>query len=98
MSDLLHTPTPWHNCIVKVEGHQTLYLAKSRVVSEAVDSNAYEARWVVEDSEVAGGYYLLRKKGPVVGLWAAEKVRTDDGVRKAHPCQRLISQSASSVT
>lgn len=62
MQDLLHTPTPWHNCIVKVEGHQMLYLAKSRVVSDAVDSDAYEARWMVDGGDVASGYYLLRKK------------------------------------
>ncbi|KAI1384202.1 Pyoverdine/dityrosine biosynthesis protein-domain-containing protein [Hypoxylon trugodes] len=34
--DLLHIPTPWHNCVVKVAGDNMLYVTKSKAVREAL--------------------------------------------------------------
>lgn len=34
--DLLHIPTPWHNCVVSVAGSKVLYVTKAKVVREAL--------------------------------------------------------------
>ncbi|KAI5865800.1 Pyoverdine/dityrosine biosynthesis protein-domain-containing protein [Durotheca rogersii] len=34
--DLLHIPTPWHNCVVEVAGHEFLYVSKAKVAREAL--------------------------------------------------------------
>lgn len=60
--DLLHTPTPWHNCIVEVEGDKMLYLTKLRAVSDAVQSQAFDARWVVDEKAVVDGHFFLQRK------------------------------------
>jgi pyoverdine/dityrosine biosynthesis protein Dit1 len=60
--DLLHIPTPWHNCVVKIEGHDHYYLTKSKIVKDAVASEHYKGEWRKTNAEVgAGGYYHLVK-------------------------------------
>lgn len=58
-SDLLHIPTPWHNCLMEVDGHDVLYIAKSGVAKDALKKDEYEGSWV--ESEMSGGYFSLRK-------------------------------------
>jgi pyoverdine/dityrosine biosynthesis protein Dit1 len=60
--DLLHTPTPWHNCIIEIEGDHTLYLAKSRVAHDALAGDAYQGAWAAGDHSAWGGHFLLREK------------------------------------
>lgn len=60
-ADLLHTPTPWHNCIIEVEGDRTLYLAKSRVAQDALAGDGYEGVWTGDDQERSGEYFLRAK-------------------------------------
>jgi len=60
--DLLHIPTPWHNTIVKVEGHRFCYLTKSRVVMDAEAKGLYKSQWIKgELSKGTGGYWYLTK-------------------------------------
>ncbi|CCH43697.1 Spore wall maturation protein DIT1 [Wickerhamomyces ciferrii] len=59
--DLLHIPTPWHNSIVKVEGHRYIYLTKSRVVLDAVNQGIYTSEWNKGDFEAGiGGHFYLK--------------------------------------
>lgn len=58
--DLLHIPTPWHNCVVKI--NDELYLTKNRVVKDALESGEYQGEWI--DSDIPkgeGGYWNIVK-------------------------------------
>ena len=58
--DLLHIPTPWHNCVFQVSGSDFTYIAKSKVIHEARLSNIIQADWVMHDREGAtGGYFQI---------------------------------------
>ncbi|AEY98084.1 FAFR401Wp [Eremothecium gossypii FDAG1] len=58
--DLLHIPTPWHNCVVNIGNDY--FLAKNRIVKEALDSGAYQGKWVEGDIEHGqGGYWVINK-------------------------------------
>ncbi|GAW20483.1 hypothetical protein ANO14919_099890 [Xylariales sp. No.14919] len=63
-------PTPWHSCIVKVEGDEIAYLAKASVARQAISSGRYTGGWV--DDGGKGGYFHLR--GVNVGL----PIKVDD--------------------
>ena len=39
-------PTPWHNCMIKVEGDEFVYLARSAVARKALASSKYTGSWV----------------------------------------------------
>ncbi|KJZ71017.1 hypothetical protein HIM_09596 [Hirsutella minnesotensis 3608] len=43
--DQLHVPTPWHNCIVEIQGHSTLYITKSSVAQGALAGGAFKGGW-----------------------------------------------------
>ncbi|KAI0546581.1 Pyoverdine/dityrosine biosynthesis protein-domain-containing protein [Xylaria curta] len=51
-------PTPWHNCIVKIEGDDIAYLTKACVARQAVADGRYKGGWVEDGDE--GGHFLLR--------------------------------------
>ncbi|AET39577.1 Dit1p Ecym_4541 [Eremothecium cymbalariae DBVPG len=58
--DLLHIPTPWHNCVVNIGSDY--YLAKNRVVTDAIENGSYEGKWVETDIEHGqGGYWVINK-------------------------------------
>ncbi|KAH3679600.1 hypothetical protein WICMUC_000832 [Wickerhamomyces mucosus] len=60
--DLLHIPTPWHNSIIKIEGADTYYLAKSKIVIDAIEDGHYEGEWVSSDIQTGyGGHFYLKK-------------------------------------
>lgn len=63
--DLLHIPTPWHNCVIQIENaekNDRYYLAKSRTVYEALKKGCYQGKWINSDIKNGiGGYFLLRK-------------------------------------
>ncbi|KAH3900300.1 related to Spore wall maturation protein DIT1 [Saccharomycodes ludwigii] len=57
--DLLHIPTPWHNCVVKVDNNDKYYLTRSSVIHEAISKGLYKGEWCIEHS--TGGHFVIRK-------------------------------------
>jgi pyoverdine/dityrosine biosynthesis protein Dit1 len=56
-------PTPWHNCMIKVEGDEMIYLARSQVAKNAIASPNFEGSWVDGPD---GSYYSLRRVSPTI--------------------------------
>jgi hypothetical protein len=56
--DLLHIPTPWHNCVVEVAGAPFTFVTKSGVVDDAIKSGALHGGWVAGEGS-RGGYFHL---------------------------------------
>ncbi|OAQ64347.1 pyoverdine/dityrosine biosynthesis protein [Pochonia chlamydosporia 170] len=54
--DQLHVPTPWHNCIVQIEGHSELYITKASAIWPAI--RAGDAK-LVRDGD-AGEYVYFK--------------------------------------
>ena len=52
-------PTPWHNCMVKVEGDEFLYLCRSQVARKAMESPEFNGSWVDGPD---GSYFNLKRK------------------------------------
>ncbi|KAI9677069.1 MAG: hypothetical protein M1817_006908 [Caeruleum heppii] len=63
-NDLLHIPTPWHNCCFQLEGDATTYVTKAKVVRDGIASGKYEGKWV-EGFQGRGGHFLLQHKRPI---------------------------------
>ena len=62
-SDLLHIPTPWHNCVFKLEGLSRYFIGKSKLVQDCNKSGMFHGEWQ-EGSTGHGGYYLVTRKQP----------------------------------
>ncbi|RAK98513.1 isocyanide synthase family protein [Aspergillus ibericus CBS 121593] len=59
--DLLHIPTPWHNCIFQLAGHPGILVTKARVVRDAIRFGQILGEWIPEDLAAGrGGYFALR--------------------------------------
>lgn len=61
--DLLHIPTPWHNCVIKLEESDQYYLVKSKIVADAIKNGLYEGKWrdtSISDGE--GGHFIIKKR------------------------------------
>lgn len=58
-SDLLHIPTPWHNCVVEVEGSNVLLVTKSKVAKEQLTSGRLEGV-IVEGRTHIGAHFMVR--------------------------------------
>lgn len=66
--DLLHIPTPWHNCIVAIiketngqEIHK-YYLTKSKIITDAIESGKFVGHW--EPSHLSsgkGGCFMIKE-------------------------------------
>ncbi|CAI7614622.1 unnamed protein product [Penicillium pancosmium] len=56
--DLLHIPTPWHNCVFQVSGSNFTYIAKSKLIHEARMSGLIRGHWVRQDRDSASGGYF----------------------------------------
>ncbi|KAF2687667.1 hypothetical protein K458DRAFT_360217 [Lentithecium fluviatile CBS 122367] len=54
-------PTPWHNSIIKVEGDELLYLARSQVARNAMAGPDFEGAWVDGPD---GSYFSVRRTAP----------------------------------
>lgn len=61
--DLLHIPTPWHNCVIKIEDEKDYYfIGKSEVALRAISNGTYGGKWVAGDIAVGkGGYFSVWK-------------------------------------
>ncbi|KAL6707577.1 dityrosine synthesis enzyme [Coniothyrium glycines] len=55
-------PTPWHNCMIKVEGDEYMYLARAQVARKALESPEYEGSWIDGPN---GSYFNLKRKAAV---------------------------------
>ncbi|RYP51665.1 hypothetical protein DL768_003063 [Monosporascus sp. mg162] len=58
--DLLHVPTPWHNCLVEVAGHPTLFMVKSKAVRDALSSGKFSGGWVDGSRQGVAGHFRLQ--------------------------------------
>ncbi|KAJ5280942.1 pyoverdine/dityrosine biosynthesis family protein [Penicillium angulare] len=64
--DLLHIPTPWHNCVFQMTGSDIMYVTKSKVVRGALDSATVRGCWTQESlSNGLGGYFQIEGPGGV---------------------------------
>jgi hypothetical protein len=76
-------PTPWHNCMIKVEGDEFIYLARSAVAKKALASNNYTGSWI---NGPDGSYFSLKRAAArqptptklVIPQMAVEKVTIFD--------------------
>lgn len=58
--DILHIPTPWHNCIFQFAGSPTIYVAKSKIIKDALKAGLVDGGWV-EGCPGKGGYFEIRR-------------------------------------
>lgn len=56
--DELHVPTPWHNCIVEIEGHSKLYITKSSIVLSALANESFTGGWT--GARATGAHFYLK--------------------------------------
>ncbi|KAM4063509.1 pyoverdine/dityrosine biosynthesis protein [Hirsutella rhossiliensis] len=68
--DELHVPTPWHNCIVEIEGHPKLYITKSSIVLSALATGSFTGGWT--GTQATGAHFYLR---PSTSLPAAPRAQ-----------------------
>ncbi|KAL8382013.1 hypothetical protein RB595_006007 [Gaeumannomyces hyphopodioides] len=57
--DLLHVPTPWHNCLVEVAGHPGPIMTKSRAVRDALARGEFVGGWVEGSRLGTAGRFIL---------------------------------------
>lgn len=66
--DLLHIPTPWHNCVVKVVSNndtnkEQYYLTKSSVIKDALKEGTYKGEWKETCFNAGrGGHFEIQKQ------------------------------------
>lgn len=58
--DKLHVPTPWHNCIVEIQGHADLYITKSAVARSALSTGEFTGHLIELPDQ---GCYIYLKSG-----------------------------------
>lgn len=63
--DLLHVPTPWHNCLVEISGHSTLIMTKSNTVKTALSSGKFGGGWIQGIQQGVAGYFRLQPIEPI---------------------------------
>ena len=77
--DLLHIPTPWHNCVVEVAGDSKIYVGKSKVIVDALEKGLYTGGWKEGNSGKAGCFEVGRPKPQSnVVLSVAPTTRSDE--------------------
>lgn len=56
--DLLHIPTPWHNCVFQFSQSDLTFITKSKVIYDARKLNQIQVRWVQPDiTKASGGFF-----------------------------------------
>ncbi|KAI1859140.1 hypothetical protein JX265_010617 [Neoarthrinium moseri] len=58
--DLLHVPTPWHNCLVEIAGCETLFMVKAKTVRDALSSGKFSGGWVDGSLDGVAGHFRLQ--------------------------------------
>ena len=64
-ADLLHVPTPWHNCLVEIGGHSQLIMTKSITVKTALSSGQFGGGWIQGAHPGKAGYFRLLPTNPM---------------------------------
>jgi hypothetical protein len=59
--DLLHVPTPWHNCVVEISGSGILRVTKSKVARESLASGGLEGQFI-EGQAGRGAYFIMHQR------------------------------------
>lgn len=57
--DLLHIPTPWHNCVVQIKDYNCYYVTKSQIISKALEEGEYVGGWYKADRK--GGHFNIAR-------------------------------------
>jgi hypothetical protein len=65
-------PTPWHNCMIKVEGDEFLYLCRSQIARQALESPEYSGGWI---SGPDGSHFSLKRMSGTATKDAAPPLR-----------------------
>lgn len=60
----LHIPTPWHNCLVQIEGHKIGYVCKAGLVKAELGraDSVWSSKSGFEEDHARGGRYVLRRR------------------------------------
>ncbi|KAL4768622.1 Pyoverdine/dityrosine biosynthesis protein-domain-containing protein [Aspergillus nidulans var. acristatus] len=67
-------PTPWHNCLVRVEGLKGVLLTRSGIIRDAISKGLFEGGWCQREGG-PGGYFAIRRvKQEVAPAAAMEEV------------------------
>ncbi|KAL4734205.1 Pyoverdine/dityrosine biosynthesis protein-domain-containing protein [Aspergillus similis] len=67
-------PTPWHNCLVRVEGLEGMLLTRSGIIRDAISKGLFEGGWRQREGG-RGGYFATRRtKQEVAPAGATEEV------------------------
>lgn len=71
--DLLHVPTPWHNCVVTLQGSEMMLMTKAKLARAALSKGSFTGSLTKTDSGRA--YFELTKppKRPIV-VTMSEKI------------------------
>lgn len=64
MHDLLHIPTPWHNCIVQFEGNDVVYVTKAVAVEKYLSANPSGWRKDGDLRNGRGAYFFFKPMKP----------------------------------
>lgn len=62
--DLLHVPTPWHNCLALVSGQGgtgIVVMTKAKVVRDALVAGSFAGGWADEGHHGVSGHFRLQK-------------------------------------
>ncbi|EEP80070.1 predicted protein [Uncinocarpus reesii 1704] len=100
--DLLHIPTPWHNCVASCAGESMIHIVKSGVIREALSTPDYTGSWVEGNLlEGQGGYFSLQKRAVSRGLTmkdgADHAAVSRDTIHAVHVKDKVESQTVLSV-
>ncbi|KAL4746654.1 hypothetical protein BDW72DRAFT_210254 [Aspergillus terricola var. indicus] len=67
-------PTPWHNCLVQMEGLEGMLLTRSGIIRDAISKGLFEGGWCQRKGG-RGGYFAIRRvKQEVASAGAMEEV------------------------
>jgi len=55
-SETRHIPTPWHNCVVELDGPEALLITKSQSVRDCLKSGVLVGEWIAS-IDGYGGYF-----------------------------------------
>ncbi|KAK0736368.1 Pyoverdine/dityrosine biosynthesis protein-domain-containing protein [Apiosordaria backusii] len=71
--DLLHVPTPWHNCVVELQGSEIMLMTKAKLARTALSKGSFTGSLTKTDSGRAYFELTKRPKRPIV-VTMSEKI------------------------
>ncbi|KAK4177804.1 Pyoverdine/dityrosine biosynthesis protein-domain-containing protein [Triangularia setosa] len=64
--DLLHVPTPWHNCVVELQGSEIMLMTKAKLARTALNKGSFTGSLTKTESGRAYFELTKRPKRPIV--------------------------------